>query len=159
MAYCTRYITLFVYHRDFVFQRNVLSAQTKLSFVASNCGFVTFQLVSWSGVVLDCIDSCYRFLIFAPLLTLTLAQIYIYRDSESTEPIDAVSILPLARSEPTTSATPPSTTPDINATNCATESSPKKDVQEALILMATDAVHVVYWFFFFSMDGIYFVRK
>ena len=45
-------------------------------------------------------------------------------------------------SEPTTSATPPSTTPDINATNCATESSPKKDVQEALILMTTDAVHV-----------------
>ena len=25
---------------------------------------------------------------------------------------------------------------------------PKKDVQEALILMTTDAVHVVYWFFF-----------
>ena len=46
--------------------------------------------------------------------------------SESTEPINAVNILPLARFEPTTSATPPSTTPDINATNCATESSPKK---------------------------------
>ena len=70
-----------------------------------------------------------------------------YTGSE-TEPIDAVNILPLARFEPTTSATPPSTTPDINATNCATESSPKKDVQEALILMTTDAVHVVYWFFF-----------
>ena len=28
--------------------------------------------------------------------------------SESTEPIDAVNILPLARFEPTTSATPPS---------------------------------------------------
>ena len=39
-------------------------------------------------------------------------------------------------------------TPDINATNCATEPSPKKDVQEALVLMTTDAVHVVYWFFF-----------
>ena len=76
--------------------------------------------------------------------------IYIYTEgySESTEPIDAVNILPLARFEPTTSATPPSTTPDINATNCATESSPIKDVQEALILMTTDAVHVVYWFFF-----------
>ena len=76
--------------------------------------------------------------------------IYIYTEgySESTEPIDAVNILPLARFEPTTSATPPSTTPDINATNCATESSPKKDVQEALILVTTDAVHVVYWFFF-----------
>ena len=43
--------------------------------------------------------------------------------SESTEPIDAVNILPLARFEPTTSATPPSTTPDINASNCATEPS------------------------------------
>ena len=77
-------------------------------------------------------------------------HIYIYTEgySESTEPIDAVNILPRARFEPTTSATPPSTTPDINATNCATESSPKKDVQEALILMTTDAVHVVYWFFF-----------
>ena len=62
--------------------------------------------------------------------------------SESTEPIYAVNILPLSRFEPTTSATPPSTTPDINATNCATESFPKKDVQEALILMTTDAVHV-----------------
>ena len=77
-------------------------------------------------------------------------NIYIYTEgySESTELIDAVNILPLARFEPTTSATPPSTTPDINATNCATESSPKKDVQEALILMTTDAVHVVYWFLF-----------
>ena len=75
---------------------------------------------------------------------------YIYTEgySESTEPIDAVNILPLARFEPTTSAPPPSTTPDINATNCATESSPRKVVQEALILMTTDAVHVVYWFFF-----------
>ena len=55
---------------------------------------------------------------------------------------DDVNILPLARFEPTTSATPPSTT------NCSTEISPKKDVQEALILTTTDAVHVVYWFFF-----------
>ena len=45
------------------------------------------------------------------------------------------------------SATPPSTTPDADATNCATETSPKKDVQEALILTTTDAEHVVYWFF------------
>ena len=75
-----------------------------------------------------------------------LSRFYIY--SESTEPIDAVNILPLARFEPTTSATPPSTTPDTDATNCATETSPKKDVQEALILTTTDAVHVVYWFFF-----------
>ena len=59
--------------------------------------------------------------------------IYIYTEgySESTEPIDAVNILPLARFEPTTSTTPPSTTPDVNAINCA-----------------TDAVHVVYWFLF-----------
>ena len=68
--------------------------------------------------------------------------------SESTESIDAVNILPLARFEPTHSATPPSTTPDTDATNCATETSPKKDVQEALILTTTDAVHGVYWFFF-----------
>ena len=79
--------------------------------------------------------------------------------SESTELIDAVNIMPLARFEPTTSATPPSTSPDINATNCATESSPKKDVQEALILMTTDAVHVVYWFFFQWMASISFASE
>ena len=57
-----------------------------------------------------------------------VTSIYIYTEgySESTEPIDAVNILPLARFEPTTSATPPSTTPDADATNCATETSPKK---------------------------------
>ena len=78
--------------------------------------------------------------------------LYIYTEgySESTEPTDAVNILALARFEPTTSATPPSTTPDTDATNCATETSPKKDVQEALIL--TDAVHVVYWFFFTNVN-------
>ena len=70
-------------------------------------------------------------------------MIYTEGYSESTEPIDAVNILPLARFEPATSTTPPSTTPDINATDCA-----RKEVQEALILMTTDAVHVVYWFFF-----------
>ena len=76
--------------------------------------------------------------------------IYIYGGiySESTEPIDAVNILPLARFEPKTSTTPLSTTPDTDATNCATKTSPKKDVQEALILTTTDAVHVVYLFFF-----------
>ena len=42
----------------------------------------------------------------------------------STEPIDAVN------------------------TNCATETSPKKDVQEALILTTSDAVHVIYWFLY-----------
>ena len=41
--------------------------------------------------------------------------------NESTEQIDAVYILPLTRLEPTTMTTPPSTTPDIDATNCATE--------------------------------------
>ena len=35
----------------------------------------------------------------------------------------------LARFEPKTMPTPPSTTPDMDATNCATETSPKKDVQ------------------------------
>ena len=54
----------------------------------------------------------------------------------------------VARFEPTTSTTPPSTTPDIDTTNCATETSPKKDVQEALILTTPDAVHVAYWFLF-----------
>ena len=37
-----------------------------LSFVVSNCEFVTFQLVSW----VTCCTWLYRFLIFAPLLTL-----------------------------------------------------------------------------------------
>ena len=76
--------------------------------------------------------------------------IYIYTEgySESTEPIDAVNILPLARFEPTTSATPPSTAPDTDATNSANETSQKKDVKDGLILTMTDAVHVVYWFFF-----------
>ena len=75
-------------------------------------------------------------------------SIYTEGYSESTEPKDAVNIMPLVRFEPTTSATPPSTTPDTDATNCATETSPKKDVQGALILTTTDVVHVVYWFFF-----------
>ena len=61
--------------------------------------------------------------------------IYIYRKrenerdimyNESTEPMDAVNILPLARFEPTTMTTPPNTTPDVDATNCATETSPKR---------------------------------
>ena len=101
----------------------------------------------------------HQFLILCSSKAMMFVKLYIYTEgySESTESIDAVNILPLVRFEPTTSATPPSTTPDINATNCATESSPKKDVQEALILMTTDAVHVVYGSF--SMDGIYFVRK
>ena len=79
-----------------------------------------------------------------------IIYIYIYTEgySESTEPIDAVNILPLARFEPTTLTTPHNTTPDIDATNCATETSPKNDVQEALILTTPDAVHVVYWFLF-----------
>ena len=70
------------------------------------------------------------------------------RSNPLVKPIDAVNILPLARFEPTTMATPPSTTQDVDATNCATETSPKKDVQEALILTTSDAVHVVYWFLF-----------
>ena len=71
---------------------------------------------------------------------MTLTFIYTGGYNESTEPIDAVNVLPLARFEPTTMTTPPSTIPDIDATNCATETSPKKDVQEALILTTTDAV-------------------
>ena len=39
-----------------------------LSFVASSCEFVTFKLVSW----VRCGTSLYRFLIFAPLLTLKI---------------------------------------------------------------------------------------
>ena len=71
--------------------------------------------------------------------------------SESTEPIDAVNILPLARFEPNHSAKLPSTTPDIDSTNCDTETSPKKDVQVVLILTTTNEVHVVYWFLFNAM--------
>ena len=40
-----------------------------LSFVVSNCEFVTFPLVSW----VRCGTSLYRFLIFAPLLSLITA--------------------------------------------------------------------------------------
>ena len=64
--------------------------------------------------------------------------------NESTEPIDAVNISLLARFEPITMTTPPSTTPDNDATNCATETPPKKDVQEPLILTTTEAIHVIY---------------
>ena len=39
---------------------------SKLSIVVSNCEFVTFSLVSW----VRCGTRFYRFLIFAPLLTL-----------------------------------------------------------------------------------------
>ena len=46
--------------------------------------------------------------------------------SESTESIDAENILPLVRFKPTTLITPPCTTPDMDATNCATETSQKK---------------------------------
>ena len=41
---------------------------TWLSFVVSNCEFVTFPLVSWVG----CGTLLYRLLIFAPLLTFIL---------------------------------------------------------------------------------------
>ena len=46
-----------------------------LSFVMSNCEFVTFPLVSW----VRCGTWLYRFLIFAPLLTLN-AGMNIYND-------------------------------------------------------------------------------
>ena len=42
-----------------------------LSFVVSNCEFVTFPLVSW----VRCGTSLYRFLIFAPLLTLSRSNL------------------------------------------------------------------------------------
>ena len=42
-----------------------------LSFVVSNCEFVTFPLVSWDG----CDTWWYRFLVFAPLLTLTQCRV------------------------------------------------------------------------------------
>ena len=100
-------------------------------------------IIVWQAILLFIIE-CRLFYKISYILYEISTEGY----SESNEPIDAVYILPLARFEPTTSATPPSTTPDINATKCATEPSPKKDVQEALILMTTDAVNVVYWFFF-----------
>ena len=76
--------------------------------------------------------------------------------NESTEPIDAVHILSLARFEPSALTTQPSTIPNIDTTNCATETSPKTAVQEALILTTTNAVHVVYWFLF---NAWHYVRK
>ena len=44
-----------------------------LSFVVSNCEFVTFPLVSW----VRCGTCLYRFMIFAPLLTLAVQYINI----------------------------------------------------------------------------------
>ena len=75
-------------------------------------------------------------------------------DNESTEPIDAVNILPLTRFEPTTS-TLHLQTPDIDATNCATETSPNSssaDIDDDQC--STRRILVP-----FSMHGIYFVRK
>ena len=46
-------------------------ADSWLSFVVSNCKFVTFPLVSW----VRCGTLLYRFLIFAPLLTLKTMKI------------------------------------------------------------------------------------
>ena len=51
-----------------------------LSFVVSNCEFVTFPLVSWVG----CGTSLYRLLIFAPLLNLSMFE---YRSSSNLEVI------------------------------------------------------------------------
>ena len=48
-------------------ERTDLLALAWLSFVVSNCEFVTFPLVSW----VRCGTWLYRFLIFAPLLTYT----------------------------------------------------------------------------------------
>ena len=45
-----------------------------LSFVVSYCEFVTFPLVSWDR----CVAWLYRFLIFAPLLTLTQLKLISY---------------------------------------------------------------------------------
>ena len=71
------------------------------------------------------------FLIFNLLLPVLWTELfasssYTERYNELNEPIDAVNILPLARFEPTTMTTPPSTTPDIDATYCTTETSPKR---------------------------------
>ena len=86
--------------------------------------------------------------------------IYIYTEgySESTEPIDAVNILPLARFEPTTSTTPPSTTQDIDATNCATETSQKKRMFRKRWYWRRLVKYMSY-IGSFSVHGIYFVRK
>ena len=46
--------------------------------------------------------------------------------NESTDPIDAVNILPLARFEPTTMTTLSCATPDNDATNFATETTSNK---------------------------------
>ena len=66
-----------------------------------------------------------------------------FSQNESTEPIDAVNYVSREiRTHDLDNS--PSTTSDIDATNCAT----KTEVQVPLILTTTKAVHVVYWFFF-----------
>ena len=88
-----------------------------------------------------------------------MAYAYTEGYSESTEPIDAVNILPLARFEPTTSATtPPSTTTDTDA-KTAPLRQPQKRMFSSLILTTPDAVHVVYWFFFQWMASISFASE
>ena len=72
--------------------------------------------------------------------------------SNSTKLIDAVNTLPLARFKPTTMTTPP----DIEATSCATETSPLKDVHVALVLTMAKAVQVVYRF---SLKAFYLFRS
>ena len=71
-------------------------------------------------------------------------NIFIHTEISRINCLHAVNTLPLARFEPTTMTTPPNTTPDIDVTNCATETSQKQDAQVALILTVTDAVHVIY---------------
>ena len=41
--------------------------------------------------------------------------------------------------------------PDVDSTNCATETTPKMVVQVALILMTANVIHEVYWFCFKSI--------
>ena len=52
-------------------KRQAIELLSWLSFVVSNCEFVTFPLVSW----VRCDTWLYRFLIFAPLLTLKTSRI------------------------------------------------------------------------------------
>ena len=63
--------------------------------------------------------------VFPFFVNLFICLVTIYICSKSTEPINAVNILPLARFERTTLTTPLSTTNDIDATNCATETCKK----------------------------------
>ena len=109
-------------------------------------------------VKLDKYQKCGNIISQTSLLSSYTIYIYIYTQRDiMTEPIDAVNILPLARFEPTTMTTPPSTTPNIDDTNCATETSQKRMFRKRWywrrLMQCTSYIGS------FSMDGIFLVRN